>query len=69
MMSFMTPSMHARADIVHVRADMGSCEQAVIGLESQAVSARVTTHFFTIFIKTCNNCVINFESSFSRARE
>ena len=39
---------------VHVRADMGSCGQAVIGLES-AVSARVTKDFVTIFSKTCNN--------------
>ena len=31
---------------------MGSYEQAVIGLESQAVSARVTKHFVTVFSKT-----------------
>ena len=28
---------------------MGLCEQAVSGLESRAVSARVTIHFVTIF--------------------
>ena len=32
---------------------MGSCEQAVMGLESRAVSAGVTKHFVTIFSKTC----------------
>ena len=37
---------------VHVRADMGSRGRAVIGLESRAVSARVTKHFDTIFSKT-----------------
>ena len=31
---------------------MGLCEQAVNGLESRAVSARVTIHFVTIFSKT-----------------
>ena len=40
---------------VHVKADMGSREGTVMGLESQAVSARVTKHFVTIFSKTCNN--------------
>ena len=39
---------------VHVRADMGSCEWAVMGLESLAVSAGVTNHFVTTFSKTCN---------------
>ena len=34
---------------------MGSREQTVIGLESRAVSARVTQHFVTIFSQTCNN--------------
>ena len=33
---------------------MGSCERAVMGLESQAVSALVTKHFVTIFSTTCN---------------
>ena len=33
---------------------MGSHEQAVMGLESRAVSAWVTMHFVTIFNKTCN---------------
>ena len=33
---------------VHMRANMGSKEQAVIGLESQAISARVIKHFVTI---------------------
>ena len=31
---------------------MGSLELAVMGLESLAVSARVTKHFVTIFSKT-----------------
>ena len=31
---------------------MGLCEQAVIGLVSRAVSARVTIHFVTILSKT-----------------
>ena len=34
---------------------MGSHEWAVLGLESRAVSARVTKHFVTFFSKTCNN--------------
>ena len=34
---------------------MGFCQPAVMGLESLAVSARVTKHFVTIFCKTCNN--------------
>ena len=34
---------------------MGSHVRAVMGLESQAVSARLTKHFVTIFSKTCNN--------------
>ena len=33
------------------RRQMGSCERAVICLESQAVSARVTNHFVTILLK------------------
>ena len=33
---------------------MGSHEQAVIELESGAVSALVTNHSFTSFSKTCN---------------
>ena len=33
---------------------MGSQEQAVMGLESCAVSAQVTKHFVSIFSKTCN---------------
>ena len=32
---------------------MGSREWAVMGLESEAVSARVTKFFVTIFSKTC----------------
>ena len=36
---------------VHVRANMGSPERAIIGLESQAVSVRVTKHFVTILVK------------------
>ena len=38
-----------RAFRVHVRADMGSCKWAVMGLESGSVSARVTKHFVTLF--------------------
>ena len=34
---------------------MGSCERAVMGLESLSVSAHVTKHFVTLFSKTCNN--------------
>ena len=33
---------------------MGSHERTVMGLESRAVSARVTKHFVTIFSTTCN---------------
>ena len=33
---------------------MGSCELAVMGLESRAVTAGVTKHFVTIFSETCN---------------
>ena len=33
---------------------MGSREWVVMGLKSQAPSARVTKHFATIFSKTCN---------------
>ena len=33
---------------------MDSCERAIMGLESPAVSALVTKHFVTIFSKTCN---------------
>ena len=40
---------------VHVRADMGSHEPAVMGLESRAVSAWVSKHFVTFFSKTCND--------------
>ena len=39
---------------VHARVDIGLGEQAVMGLKSHAVSARVTKHFLTIFSKTCN---------------
>ena len=34
---------------VHKRADMGSRERDVIGLESRSVSAQVTKHFVTIY--------------------
>ena len=34
---------------------MGSCERAVKGLESRAVSAREIKHFVIIFSKTRNN--------------
>ena len=34
---------------VHKRANMGLCEQAVIGLESRAVPVPVAIHFVTIF--------------------
>ena len=34
---------------------MGSRERAVMCLVSQAVSARVTKHFVTIFSKACKN--------------
>ena len=36
---------------MHVRrANVGSCEQAVMSFESQAVSALVTKHFVAIFL-------------------
>ena len=38
---------------MHVRADMGSRERAIMGLESRAVSARVAEHCVNIFSKTC----------------
>ena len=38
---------------------MGSSKRAVMGLESRAVSARVTKHSVTIFSKTCNNVTLN----------
>ena len=41
---------------VHARVDMGSCEQAVKGLESRAVSTWVIKHFVSIASKTCNKC-------------
>ena len=44
-----------RADIGSREDDMSSREWADMGLESQAVSARVTKHFVTVFSKTCNN--------------
>ena len=52
--SFMTLRVHTRQGYgcahgtiwVHLRVDMGSHESAVMGLESQAVSARVTKHYF-----------------------
>ena len=44
-----------RAFRVHLRADLGSCERAVMGLESLSVLAGVTKHFVTVFSKTCNN--------------
>ena len=40
---------------VLLRADMDSREGAVFGLESRAVSAKVTKHFITIFIKLSYN--------------
>ena len=36
---------------VQVRADVGSLGRAVKGLESRAVSVRVTMHFITILVK------------------
>ena len=39
---------------VHARADIGSCERAVMGLESRAVSVRVIKYLVTVFSKTCN---------------
>ena len=40
---------------------MGSCEQAVTGLKSQAVSAQVNKHLVTIFSK--NMLIIIFNLS------
>ena len=52
---------------VHVRADMNSRERAVIGMESRAVSAWVTKHVATIYVKhviiwhrRCYNVIISF---------
>ena len=42
MTSFMTLRVQARAD-------MGSCERAVMGFASLAVSVLLTKHFVTIF--------------------
>ena len=41
---------------MHTMVDMGSCERVVMGLESPAVSAQVTKHFFCFctFSKTFN---------------
>ena len=36
---------------------MGSRERAIMGMESLAVSARVTKHFITIFSKACNHFI------------
>ena len=36
---------------------MGSLEQAVMGLASQAVSAQIAKHFVTILNKACNKLV------------
>ena len=63
MTSFMKLMVYVMADMgacegglwIYLRANMGSRERAVMGLESQAISARVTEHFVTIFSKTCNN--------------
>ena len=63
MTSFKMLSVHVKVDVcmqgpiwVHTRADMGSCERTVMGLESGAVSAcvtrGVTKQFITIFSKT-----------------
>ena len=40
--------MHARADMGSREANMGSREQAVMGLESRAVSARVNCKVINI---------------------
>ena len=42
---------------LHMRAVIGSCGRTVMGLASQAVSARITKHFVTIFSKACNNSI------------
>ena len=39
---------------VHTRADMGSCEQAVMVSKSQVVSGRETKNFVTISSNTCH---------------
>ena len=39
---------------MNVWPNMISHEQAIMGLESRAVSAWVTKHFVTIFSKRCN---------------
>ena len=39
---------------MHIQANMGSCELAVMGMESKAISAWVTKLIVTIFSKKCN---------------
>ena len=39
---------------VHLWADIGLRERAVMRLESRAVSAQVMKHYVTIFSKACN---------------
>ena len=39
---------------VHARADISTCEWAVMGLESRVVSVQVTKYLVTVFGKTCN---------------
>ena len=50
---------------MHVRADMVSRERAVMGLESRAVSARVTKNFVTILVKRVINGVISLPDATS----
>ena len=59
MTSFKMLRVHIRVNVcmqgpiwVYTRADMGSRERTVMGLESRAVSAHVTKQFATIFRKT-----------------
>ena len=47
---------HAAAR-VHARDEMGPLERVVTGLESQAVSARVTKQRITVSNRTCDNIV------------
>ena len=58
---------------INTGVHMGSCEWVIMGLVPQAVSARVTLHFVTIFSKTCNkhicgscdiDCYLTFFSSY-----
>ena len=53
---------------VLLRADMDSREGAVMGLESRAVSAKITKHFVIIFIKLSYNGAYHICAQYSNKR-